>query len=306
MNLFGWRVETLKQCVVAGGGGAVGGMFARLLTLSGAEVTVVDTAPPAEPDVRRFVLGDITAPSGEVIAELRAADLILLAVPEHVALAALPAVAHAAEPDALLAHTLSVQSRMASALTEQAPGHQSVGLNPMFAPSLGITGRPVAAAVITDGPRVTELLGLISAWGARVMRTAPERHDRLAAVTQALTHAAVLAFGLAMAELDTDIQEVSSMAPPPHQTMLALLARVASGTPEVYWDVQVANPYARDAREALRAGILRVAELASNSDEKAFAESLGRVGNLFGAERGQYRDLCAEVFGQITTAGRTA
>jgi prephenate dehydrogenase len=306
MNLFGWQVETLKQCVVVGGSGAVGGMFARLLALSGAEVTVVDTGPPPSSLTGRFVIGDITAPDRDVIAELRAADLILLAVPEPVALAALPAVVRAAEPDALLAHTLSVQSRMARALSEQAPDYQAVGLNPMFAPSLGITGRPVAAAVVNDGPRVTELLGLVSAWGGRVMRTAPERHDRLAAVTQALTHAAVLAFGLAMAELDTDIEEVSSMAPPPHQTMLALLARVASGAPEVYWDVQVANPYARDAREALRAGILRVAELAASSDEAAFAASLGEVGDLLGSERGQYRDLCAEVFGQITMAGRTS
>jgi prephenate dehydrogenase len=189
---------------------------------------------------------------------------------------------------------------VAGALSARAAGLEAVGLNPMFAPALGIAGRPVVAAVVRDGPKVAELLRLVSAWGGRVIRVDVDRHDRLTAVTQALSHAAVLAFGLALVQLKVDVTELSSVAPPPCMAMLALLARMASGTPEVYWEVQAANPYAQDAREALRAGVLRVAEATASTDESELAGSMGQVGNLLGAQRGLYVDLCAEVFGRLS------
>jgi prephenate dehydrogenase len=300
MNISGCRGDMLKRCVVVGGSGAVGGMFAELLRQSGAAVCVIDSRPLPRSDAGRFLAGDIVVPSAQLVAELRAADLILLAVPERIAIAALPAVVHAATEGTLLAHTLSVHSRVAGALSARAAGLEAVGLNPMFAPALGIAGRPVVAAVVRDGPKVAELLRLVSAWGGRVIRVDVDRHDRLTAVTQALSHAAVLAFGLALVQLKVDVTELSSVAPPPCMAMLALLARMASGTPEVYWEVQAANPYAQDAREALRAGVLRVAEATASTDESELAGSMGQVGNLLGAQRGLYVDLCAEVFGRLS------
>ena len=62
------RVETLRRCVIVGGAGAVGGMFATLLAHAGADVLVVDVAPSAGSNGNshmRFVQGDITAPDYE-------------------------------------------------------------------------------------------------------------------------------------------------------------------------------------------------------------------------------------------------
>lgn len=111
--------------------------------------------------------GDITAVGDRLAAELGHADLVVLAVPEQVALAAVPGVTAALRPDALLVDTLSVKQRFADAVRHHAPHVQAVGLNPMFAPSLGFAGRPVAAVVVGDGPRVGELLDLVAGWGPR-------------------------------------------------------------------------------------------------------------------------------------------
>src|SRR5205085_3465088 len=117
--------------------------------------------------------------------------------------------------DTLLADTVTVKSRVAAAVRAARRG-DSVSLSPMFAPSLGIAGRPVVAVVIHDGPRARELLRLVSAWGGRVVSLGAERHDRLTAATQVLTHACVLAFRLALSELDLDVDELTSVAPPPY------------------------------------------------------------------------------------------
>lgn len=294
----------IRRCVLAGGSGAVGGLFAGLLAGAGIDVCVVDPAPPAAgSDGLRHHPGDITAPDEALRAELAETDLLLLAVPEEVALDAVRATAGSLRPGALLADTLSVKTRVAAEVAAHAARREAVGLNPMFAPSLGMDGRPVAAVVLHDGPLVAELLGLVARNGGRVVRVGAERHDRLAAASQALTHATVLAFGHALAELDVDIEELAAIAPPPHTALLALLARIASGTPEVYWDIQSANPYAGDARDALAGGAARLKDLVRDSDEKTFAHFLHELSGGLGDRLPHYRDLCAELFTRIPAAG---
>lgn len=295
--------QELRRCVVVGGTGAVGGMFASLLIGSGAEVCVIDIQSPAT--AVQFERSDITNPAPNVRTAIKTADLVLLAVPERVALAAIALVAAEMRQEALLAHTLSVQSPIATVVRSLELRIQMVGLNPMFAPSLDIAGRPVTATILNDGPRVSELLRLVSAWGGRVVRLEAEEHDRITAATQVLTHAAVLAFGLALADLDVDITLLSTLAPPPHAALLALLARIVSGTPEVYWDIQSANPQAPLARAALASGLDRL--ITSTKEEAAFAAVQQEGRKVLGTELERYQHACAQIFnGPLSLPTRTS
>jgi 4-amino-4-deoxyprephenate dehydrogenase len=293
------------RCVVAGGG-EVGTMFARHLADSGYHVDVVDASATAARGgpATRFEQVDITDVGPSLAATIRAADLVVLAVPEHVALAALDGVLRAMAPGALLADTLSVKQRIVAAARAARPDVQVVSLNPMFAPSLGIVGRPVAAVVVRDGPRARDLLRLISAWGGRVVRMTSADHDRRTAGAQALTHVAVLAFGLALRELRVPISELDVIAPPPHQMLLALLARIAGGSPEVYWDIQSANPHAVTARAALADSLRRLAAMVADGDDREFAAALGGVRAFFGPEFGRYRGACQRAFAALDHASR--
>jgi prephenate dehydrogenase len=272
-------------------------MFVEHLEGAGAEICIVDTAPapasPASPGRRRYLRADITEPGSRLGAELSGCDLVMLAVPEQVALAAARRVASLMCPGALLVDTVSVKSRLVDALRAAACGIEVVSLNPMFAPALGMADRPVAAVVVHDGPRTQQLLRLIAAWGGRVVRQSAEEHDRLAAGTQALTHAAVLAFGLALADLDVPVGDLGAVAPPPHTTLLALLARIVSGAPEVYWDVQAANPNAALARTGLAEAARRLAELADRGDRAEFTSVLDHLRGFLGTDLAHYGDLCA-------------
>ncbi|MBW0291197.1 prephenate dehydrogenase [Rhodococcus sp. D-46] len=231
---------------VVGGLGAVGSMFVELLRAGGSTVTVVDPAG-IDPD-GDVVVGDITKPSEQVLAHVESSRIIVLAVPEQVALAALPSLRTSG---ALVVDTLSVKSRMDAAIADAGREGEFLGLNPMFRPSLGPRGRAVIAVPYVGGPQSDRFLDIVRSWGASVAVMDADRHDRLAAATQVLTHASVLAFGVALAELGVSADELLAVAPPPHRALLALLARVAGGEPEVYWDVQAGNPYAGATRKAL-------------------------------------------------------
>ncbi|WP_051753936.1 prephenate dehydrogenase/arogenate dehydrogenase family protein [Streptomyces achromogenes] len=294
----------LARAVVVGGGGAVGHMFTERLAASGLAVTSVDIAPADRPPVAGVhrITGDVTSPAPPVRDAVATADLVVLAVPEKVVLAAVRPLAALLRKDAVLADTTSVKgavvARTRDALAEVPGGGgiEAVSLNPMYAPSLGPDGRPVAVVRLKDGPGVRALLGLMESWGARIVPVGAREHDRLMAAAQAATHAAVLAFGLSLKHLGVGITELSALAPPPHTAMLALLARITSAAPEVYWDVQTGSADAGRARAALKDGVGTLIELADTGDEAAFAATLAELRAYLGADAPRLADLCARMF----------
>ncbi|QWF78802.1 prephenate dehydrogenase dimerization domain-containing protein [Amycolatopsis sp. CA-230715] len=283
-----------SACVVAGGAGAVGGMLTGLLRDAGAAVTIADPA----------VSSDILAPSPELAAALAAADVVVLAVPGEVAVAALPVLAPLLRTDALLVETLSVKGPVSAAITAHRPDGPALGVNPMFAPDLAIAGRPIAVVSHRDGPGVAKFLEVFT--GARLVPVTAAAHDRLTATAQALTHAAVLAFGSGLAELDVDIEALTALAPPPCATLLSLLARISSGEPEVYWEIQADNPDAAAARAALGRGAEELGRLVETGDRAGFDAGLAGARAALGTALRPAATACAAVFATMPALPATS
>ena len=280
----------VRSVVVAGGAGAVGSMLTGQWSASGAAVLALDTSADAGHDIR--------CPNEWAADVVAAADVVVLAVPEVVALTAVGVVGPLLRPGAVLVETLSVKSRFADAVAaaDIDPGASVVGVNPMFAPSLGLPGRAVAVVIHRGGPAADVVVSDLAGWGARIQETTADQHDRWCAAMQALTHAAVLSFGLALEDLGVGVDETAGLSPPPHTVATALLARIALGTPEVYRDVQVANPYARQAREALVRGMSRLSAVCEDGVESDFADLLADAGVPLGDLAATRAALCARVF----------
>lgn len=289
------RTESdVEQVVVVGGAGAVGAALTGLARADGATVTVIDLAASSGDEAA--LSGDVTVPSDPVRTAVSGADTVILAVPDAVAAAAVAVLEPLLRPDALLVETLSVKTHIHRVLCECTADRPAVGINPMFAPSLGFAGRPVAAVVHRPGPRVDRFLGTVAGWGARVVPLGADEHDRVTATTQALTHAVVLAFGLALTETGLGVDTLAATAPPPHTTLLALLARVGGGVPAVYHDIQAGNPEAASVRKALAAGLARLSETVEQGDGAAFAALMEEAVRPLGNRAGDYRRACAAVF----------
>jgi prephenate dehydrogenase len=283
-------------------------MFIPLLVSSGVRVTSVDIGSQSTgQDIEhvRFQQGDITKPSGEVARLVADADIVLLAVPEPVALDAVTQLASIMRPGALLADTLSVKSRIASLVRKEAQGLEAISLNPMFNPSLGLAGRPVAAVVLMDGPRTQALCDLLTVWGAKVVPITAEDHDRLTATIQALTHSTVLAFGFALRELHPNVEQLRLLATPPLIALLSLLSRVTSGVPDVYWDIQIGNPKAAAARAELQKSIDHLAALALANDEGGFFEMFEETRDFLVKNLEHLPDVSARVFETVASSALT-
>lgn len=294
----------LARCVLVGGNGAVGRLFAGALAAVAREIAIADVAAEPHPDVRGvgpYHALDARQPSPALGAVLSDADCVVLALPEAAALDALPHVLAALPTDALLVDTLSVKTPFAqAALAARAPV-ELLSLNPMFAPSLGFAGHAVLAVELAPGRRSQALLTLLRSL-ARVV-TVPDAtaHDRAAAALQVATHASVLGFGLALARLDVDLDELLPVAPPPFLALLALLARIASANPETYADIQRANPFAAEARDALATTIAQLNHAALDADPQRIEQLVTQAGELLGPHREVLAEQAAALLARLET-----
>lgn len=289
---------SFASAIIVGGSGAVGSLFANALARAGIrDLVLLDRRAPVTSSVASaFIEGDIVQPGPEIMRRVRSCDLLVLATPESVAVASLEALLPAMKPGSLLVDTLSVKGRYARALTTMAASAELLGVNPMFAPSLGFAGRSVVAVPYRSSALGDTFLGIIAAQGADVIRLDAESHDQACAALQVVTHASILAFGMALAAGGYDIAAAERIMPPPHRTLLALLARIVAAEPEVYRDIQAANPFAARARANLVDAQRRLERIVACDDPEAFRRLVEELRGIFGDAGTDYAGLCARLF----------
>ncbi|EOM76365.1 prephenate dehydrogenase/arogenate dehydrogenase family protein [Rhodococcus rhodnii] len=282
------------------GGGAVGAFVARLCAERGIATTTVDVdAVAVQPGIVAVRADVFSDPAAELAA---AADVVVLALPEAVALDAVASLADALRPETVVLDTLSVKAPYAAALTRM-PGVRAVGANPMFAPTLDPRGRAVAVVRYRDDAAALDwTTGLFSGAGSRAITVEPQQHDDLCGALQALTHATILSFGAALADLDLDPGDLLALALPPFVAQSALLARVTSANPHVYRDIQHAGPAAAAARSALAAAVSRLDAASVSDDPDEFTEFVRSAAQGLGDARDRLAETAAAM---LTDAGRT-
>jgi 4-amino-4-deoxyprephenate dehydrogenase len=296
------ETPAFAHCVVVGGEGEVGRLFANLLAAEPRRViAVVDPRALLCPGDRfRRYAEDFREPSAKLLTEFRCADLVLLATPESVALQGLAVLGHHLPARCLLVDSLSVKSPMAARVQAAMAGIEAVGVNPMFAPGLGFRGQSAIATRYCPGPRGDEFLSMIEAECCRVQLMSADQHDRHTAILQVATHAAILTFGMVLLRQGYDLAACEAVMPPPHRTLLALLARVLRADPEVYWDIQLANPYGQEVRAQLQSSMQELQATLGEADAARFRADLEQLRTLLGDARGRYEGLCAKLFATLT------
>jgi prephenate dehydrogenase len=297
-------IRAITDAVVVGGSGAVGALLVDSLVAAGvATLHVVDRRSPASRSGVTPIHDDICRPSDSTLRLIETTELVILATPEQVAIEGVRAFLPRMKQGSLLVDTLSVKSRFAQALATVHRRAEVLGINPMFAPSLGFAGRSVVAVPYAAGDLAEAFLDFICSEGASVMRLNAEEHDRACAALQVATHAAVLSFGVALRAAGYDLAAVEKIAPPPHRTMLALLARILGADPEVYRDIQAANPFAAEMRAQLAAALRHLDEVVGSDDAEPFHRLIGELRSLFDDTSTNYAALCARLF-EVDSGGQ--
>lgn len=261
----------LRPVVIVGGGGQMGQLFAKMLTLSGYQVRILEQHdwPRAE-----AILAD--------------AGMVIVSVPIHLTeqvIERLPPLAK----DCILVDLASIKSKPLQAMLAAHPG-PVLGLHPMFGPDTGSLAKQVV--IYCDGrqPEAYQwLLEQIQVWGARLHRISAVEHDQNMAFIQALRHFATFAYGLHLAEENVQLEQLLALSSPIYRLELAMVGRLFAQSPQLYADIIMSsdNNIALIKRYYQRFG--EAIRLLEQSDKQAFIDSFNRVERWFGdyAERFQ-------------------
>ncbi|GAA5158877.1 bifunctional chorismate mutase/prephenate dehydrogenase [Ornithinimicrobium tianjinense] len=217
--------DDLGPVVVVGGGGKMGSLFARMLTLSGYDVRVVERDDSPE----------------QVAGLLSGAGLVVVSVPIHdttAVLRALPAL----PPGCLLVDLTSTKSEALRTMLEVHAG-PVLGLHPMFGPDVDSLAKQVVAVVPGRDPEASAwLVEQIRLWGARVHEIDAQSHDELMGLIQALRHFSTFVYGWHLSHEDHDLTELLALSSPIYRLELIMVGRLFAQNAELYYDIITASP----------------------------------------------------------------
>jgi 4-amino-4-deoxyprephenate dehydrogenase len=288
----------LGHTVVLGALGQLGTLISCSLCESGVAVTLVDTKPQNVGKLNgiAFMQSDVARMTPELRAAISSADCVCVCLPEKTTLQVVQSLTAAMRDGCLWLDTLSVKTGIMRA-TEMAGGRLEVlSLNPLFAPAMGWVGGAVAAVEASPGPKSAFVKELLLSWGARLEVISAEEHDRLTAVIQVATHAAVLAFGATLLNLEFDLESVLRLATPPHRLLLTLLHRMTTQSAEVYWDIQAYHPLGAKVRQEMINALRDLDKDASWLEPKRLLDTLSQLTTLFEPKSELFSEWAKRVF----------
>ncbi|WP_095149065.1 chorismate mutase [Pseudomonas sp. Irchel s3a18] len=290
--------EQNATAIVVGAAGSIGRMLSQQLSATGLKVLGVDMASleQAGSETFAFIQEDICNPSDRLCQQLASANLVILAVSEKVLLQALPALMPHLHLDCLLVETLSIKSAFATLIRDVSLPQAVVGLNPMFSGDLSPEGRPVVVVPYQMGEGLDDLLERLQARGMRLFTMSAEEHDQTMALFQTVGHSMVLAFGQTLLASGASLENLIELAPPPFKVLLCLLARMMTNHPDVYWEIQAANPASKAARDEALTHLRHLDQQACSDAHVEFLAAMASLRNGLEQVQSRLAGTCRHLF----------
>lgn len=213
---------------IIGGTGGIGRWFARFFEKEGHPVHVSGKSTGKRP------------------AEMAAAcPVVIVSVPIGVTVDVIGDVGPHMKKESLLMDLTSLKSKPVEAMLASSAS-EVIGLHPLFGPGVpSLEGQNIVLCPARGTrwlPRVRDILGKR---GAKLIEAAPERHDEIMAVVQALNHLDTIVMGLAVRRSGMAREVLETFSTPIFRGKLEMIDKVFSH-PELHAEIVTANPHAAE------------------------------------------------------------
>lgn len=254
----------LGPVVIVGGKGRMGKLFAKMLTLSGYQVQLLDKE---DWDNAESMIGN--------------AGMVLICVPIHLTgkiIAELPPLAE----DCILADLTSVKTEPLQAMMAVHKG-PVLGLHPMFAPDSGNLAKQLVICCDGRQPDAYQwFLEQMQVWGLRLQHISAAEHDQNMAFIQALRHFTTFAYGLHLAEENMQLEQLMALSSPVYRLELAMVGRLFAQDPQLYADIIMSSSQNIALLKRYHQRFGAAITLLEKEDKQAFIRSFRRIERWFG------------------------
>lgn len=263
-------MRLINRVLIVGGTGAFGKWYARFFAERGREVWICGRDFERTKAVAHALGINAAKDEAEIAPKC---DLVIVSVPPIVTPAAIASVVPFCKDGALLVDFASVKSGACNALAEAKRKHRKLELasvHPLHGPRIAtLYNRTCVFIPVAGGPKYAELNSIFAAEHCRTIECTASEHDSIQSVVQGLTHYAAITAGLAIARSGKKSGLLLNHATPTSELLLALVARVVQQNPQMYAEIQTANPNNSKMREAFIKAANDVADSAGNPVELA-------------------------------------
>jgi len=224
--------------VLVVGAGEMGRWFASAVT---SDVAFADTDP-----ARAAAAADAVGRRGRAVAldDEESFGVVCVAVPMRVAGEVIEA--HASKAQQAVVDVTGSMRGPLEAMARVAPARERVSFHPLFAADAA--PGTIAVSTAASGPATDGLCRDLEAGGNDLVPVDPGTHDEAMRTVQGRTHAAIIAFALAVADASEEVPD--ALSTPVYEQLSALTERVLDGTPRVYADIQATFDGAEDVAAA--------------------------------------------------------
>jgi len=251
--------------LLVGGDGKMGRLFARWFGEAGYQLRVLEVDDWARADelCQGIDLALVTVPIGltsSVILDLGPK------LPERCVLADITSIKQAPVAAMLQAHRGPV-----------------IGLHPLFGPMTTSMDKQIVVATPGRFPEDSQwLMDQFFAWGNIVLTIAPEEHDEIMAIIQALRHFATFAFGHFLSGQQASLARTLEFSSPIYRLELGMVGRFFAQDAALYADIIFASPERRALLGSFLDSLASHRDLVEKGDKAAFCDQFDRIARWFG------------------------
>ena len=253
------------KVLIVGGSGQMGSFFERLFIKSGYEVRQLNSR------------------DWERAADLcKGIDVAIVSVPIERTPEIIDKLSPFLEPHTILTDLTSIK---ALPMEKMLTAHKGpvVGLHPIFGPTSGSLDKQII--VVTPGrePETCQwLIDQFILWGAVIVESTPEEHDKIMELVQALRHFATFSFGQFLYKKRTDLERTLEFSSPIYRLELGMVGRLFAQDGALYSEIIFAT---KERLELLKDYIRSMSdhlEMLENADKQMFNEKFNKIAEWFG------------------------
>ena len=254
-----------KIISIIGGTGQMGQKFVKEFELQGCEVLVSGLST-------QLTNKDIAARG----------DIVIVTTPIRDTECIIEEIVPVIKDDALLTDFTSVKMMPVVAMTKANECVTIVGGHPLFGPTTDFMHQNFILCYERGQSYVKWYRYFLESLGLNVLEMTKEEHDRQMATIQCLTHFSTLSLGSALQKMNYSLEKGEQIATPVYLMRLYGAGRILAQDPELYTDIQLHNPFAKEVIKIYKESVDELFETVQKSDAIAFQNIFKKSKKHFG------------------------
>jgi len=209
-------------------------------------------------------------------------DLALISVPIDKTAPVIEKITPYLPDDAVLADLTSIKTIPMQAMMKSHRG-PVLGIHPLFGPTTLTMDKQII--VITPGRNTKAckwFVDQLSEWGAIIVQSDEEEHDRIMAVVQALRHFATFTFGRFLHRQKINLSRSLEFSSPIYRLELGMVGRLFAQDSDLYSGIIFASPERRSMLRDFVLSMTETMEMVDNNDKKEFKKQFNEIAEWFG------------------------